>query len=141
MQGLFTRGPAGLMGRGRVGGAGAPRLRAAASGDEAPPASAKELRGHHNLLPSPHGRALSARAALPPTAAVAAPPAPPASAAQPTGDATDASSAALPTARAARKPLHVRINDEWYDLSGWRLAHPGVSPARGAVRIGARRVA
>ena len=24
-----------------------------------------------------------------------------------------------------RAPLPVRINDAWYDLSGWRAAHPG----------------
>jgi len=29
-----------------------------------------------------------------------------------------------PTAKPARKSLDVRIDDVWFDLSGWRLAHP-----------------
>jgi len=63
--------------------------------------------------PPARGRTLQvAASAVPPVAAsVSAPPAPAAPAPAPP--------------RAARKPLHVRINDEWYDLSGWRLAHPG----------------
>jgi len=70
--------------------------------------------------PARSRRLVSASAVPPVVAAAAAPPQPAAPAPAPP--------------RAARKPLHVRINDEWYDLSGWRLAHPGACLPRPRAR-------
>jgi len=61
------------------------------------------------LAPTPQlGRLHHARRALAPRAAVAEP-------------------ATETVTRTKTKRLHVRIDDEWYDLTGWRAAHPAGS--------------